>query len=82
MEKLPQDIYFNAGSFAKIIMICENNYSRENNQRFIVDVGQGSEYVSDFEYATVLKIAGLWICRGSKYGSGSEYVRVLDLPQF
>ena len=53
-----QDIYFNAASLAKIIIICEKNYSRENNQRFIVDVRQGSEYVSDFEYASVLNIAG------------------------
>ena len=46
LEKLPQDIYFNAASFAKIITICENNYSPENNERFIVDVRQGSEYAS------------------------------------
>ena len=49
---------FNAASFAKTIIICENNYSHENNQRFIVDVRQGSEYASDFEYESVLNIAG------------------------
>ena len=31
LEKLPQDIYFNAASFAKISIICENNSSHENN---------------------------------------------------
>ena len=44
LEKLPQDIYFNTASFAKIIIICENNDSLENNERFNVDVRQGSEY--------------------------------------
>ena len=31
LEELLQDIYFNSASFTKIIIICENNYSRENN---------------------------------------------------
>ena len=44
----------------------------------IVDVWQGSEYASDFEYASALNIPGLWICQGSEYASDSEYVRVLD----
>ena len=67
--------------FAKIVIIYENNYSRENNDRFIVDVPQGSEYASNFEDASVLNIAGFWIYQGSEYTSGSEYVRVLDIPQ-
>ena len=67
LEKLPQDIYFNTASFAKIIIICENNYSHENNERFIVDVRQGFEYASNFEYARirnmflVLNMLGFWI---------------------
>ena len=28
-------------------MICENNYHRENNYRFILDVRQGPEYASN-----------------------------------
>ena len=31
LEKLLKDIYFNRASFAKIIIICENDYSPENN---------------------------------------------------
>ena len=31
LEKLPQDISFNAAGFARTIITCENNYSRENN---------------------------------------------------
>ena len=46
-----------------------------------MDVQQGSEYASNFEYASVLNIAGFWIYQGSEYGSGSEYIRVLDIPQ-
>ena len=37
---------------------------------------------SDFEYSSALNIPGLWICQGSEYASGSEYVRVLDIPGF
>ena len=29
LEKLPQDIDFNVASFAKVIIFCENNCSRE-----------------------------------------------------
>ena len=47
----------------------------------MVDVRQGSEYASHFEYASVLNQAGFWIYQGSEYASGSEYVRVLDIPQ-
>ena len=42
---------------------------------------QGSEYASNFEYASVLNIAEFWIYQGSEYASGSEYVKVLDIPQ-
>ena len=45
---------------------------------FIVDVRQGSEYASDFEYASVLNTPGLRICRDSEYASGSKYVKVLN----
>ena len=67
LENLPQDICFNTVSFAKIIIICENNYSHENNERFIVDVRQGFEYASNLEYARilnmllVLNMLGSWI---------------------
>ena len=67
LKKLPQDIYFNTASFAKIIIICENNYSHENNEPFIVVVRQGFEYASNFEYARilnmllVLNMLGFWI---------------------
>ena len=64
-------------SFAKIIIICENNYSRENNERFILDVRQGSEYASNFKYASVLNIAGFWIYQGSEYASGSGYTTIM-----
>ena len=53
-----------------------------------VDVSQGSEYGLDFEYASILNILGFWIyqgcryARGSKYASGSGYVRVLDILSF
>ena len=32
------------------------------------------------EYVAVLNIAGVWICQDTEYASGSEYVRVLDIP--
>ena len=51
-------------------------------KRFIVDVWQGYEYDSDFEYVSVLNIPGLWICQGSEYASGTEYVRAMDTPWF
>ena len=51
-------------------------------KRFFVDVWQGYEYDSDFEYASVLNIPGLWICLGSEYASGTEYVRAMDIPWF
>ena len=58
----------------------------ENNVSFcktlIEDVWQVPEYISDFEYSSALNIPGLWICQGSEYASGSEYVRVLDIPRF
>ena len=46
--------------------------------------GQGSEYASDFkyQYSRVWNIPSLLICWGSEYASGSEYGRVLDIPQF
>ena len=47
----------------------------------IEDVWQGSEQASDFEYASVLNILGLWINQGSEYTSGAEYVRVLDIAR-
>ena len=46
------------------------NYFRK---MLIVDVWQGSEYASDFEYASVLNIQGLWI------NQGYEYIRVLNM---
>ena len=33
-------------------------------------------------YTGVLNIPGLLICWDPEYASGSEYVRVLDIPQF
>ena len=51
-------------------------------KRFIVDVWQGYEYDSDFEYVSILNIPGLWICQGSEYASGTEYVRAMDIPWF
>ena len=48
----------------------------------IEDVWQVPEYISDFEYPSALNIAGLWISQGSEYASGSEYVKVLDIPRF
>ena len=67
LEKLPQDIYFKVITFAKTIITCENNYGRENNWRFIVDVWQGSDYASDFEYSSFPNIAGFWIEQGYEY---------------
>ena len=32
--------------------------------------------------ALVLDISGVCIYQGSEYGSGSEYVRVLNMPEF
>ena len=58
----------------------------ENNHSFckmlIEDVWQVPEYISDFEYPSALNIAGLSICQGSEYASGSDYVRILDIPWF
>ena len=48
----------------------------------IEDVWQVPEYISDFEYPSALNIAGLSICQGSEYASGSDYVRILDIPWF
>ena len=42
-------------------------------KRFIVDVWQGPEYASYFEYANVLNIRGFWIYQAF------EYARVLNI---
>ena len=68
----------NAAKFLKIL--GEKNYSFFNT--LIVNVWQVPEYISDFEYPSALNIPGLWICEGSEYAWGSEYVRVLDMPRF
>ena len=34
------------------------------------------------EYARVLYVLGFWICQSSEYTSGSQYVRVLNMPDF
>ena len=82
LEKLPQNIYFNAASFAKIIITCENNYSRESNQPFIVDVGHGSGYASGFEYASYLNIAGFRMYQGCEYDGVLDMLLVLNMPGF
>ena len=53
---------FQHGKLAKIIIICENNSSRENNWPFIVDVRRVLNMHPNAEYASVLNIPGIWIC--------------------
>ena len=74
-------------------MICEKQLSPWTifAKHFIVDVWQDSEYASDFEYARVLNIWGLWIFQVCEYARvlnmllilniiGSENTTVLNMP--
>ena len=74
-----------------VSLYCEINYdflkifNKKNYSFFntlIVDVWQVLEYILDFRYPSALNIPGLWMCQGSEYACGSEYVRVLDLLRF
>ena len=41
-----------------------------------------SEYALDFEYASVLNIAGFWICQGSEYAGVLNTPLVLNISGF
>ena len=55
------------------------NYFRK---MLIVDVWQSSEYASDFEYASVLNIQGLWINQGYEYARVLNMLLVLNMSGF
>ena len=47
-----------------------------------LDVWQGSEYASDFEYASVLNIAGFWIYQGCEFAGILNMLLVLNMSGF
>ena len=51
-------------------------------KRFIVDIWQDSEYTSDFEYASVLNIAGFWIYQGCQCARVLNMLLVLIMSEF
>ena len=51
-------------------------------KRFIVEVWQGSEYVSDFENATALNIEGFWIYQSFEYATVLNMPLVLNMSGF
>ena len=48
------------------------------HRRFVTS----SEYALDFEYASVLNIAGFWICQGSEYAGVLNTPLVLNISGF
>ena len=56
---------------------------RSKMERFgkILNIYEGSKYVSGLKYVRVLNICKFsWIWQGSEYASGCSYRRVLDIP--
>ena len=51
-------------------------------KRFIVDVWQGSEYASDFEYASVLNIPAFWTYQVCEYARVLNMLMVLNMSGF
>ena len=65
--------------FGKIIVVFFTIFAKIS----ILNLWEGSKYVSGFKYVRVLNICKLpLIWQGSEYGSGCKYGRVLNLPGF